>query len=162
GRRAERLKLVNRERRYASMPKLAKSRAAVSNCLRRVTSLPIRSLCCRPLHGHRPRVARDGRIRKRSGDAQAGSDRGSARAAGGGGPTASAATLIRDSATKTTDAKTSRMEVLIDRPGAAGAPGTPIKIAGEADFQAHRAHMLLDLSQLGLPGPPIDAVLDNA
>jgi hypothetical protein len=82
-------------------------------------------------------------------------------AACGGGGTASAVTLIRDSAAKTTDAHTSRIEVVIERPGATGSQATPIKITGEADFQTHRGHMLIDLSQLGLPGPPIDAVFDN-
>ncbi|MBV8982774.1 MAG: hypothetical protein JO086_17895, partial [Acidimicrobiia bacterium] len=47
-------------------------------------------------------------------------------------------------------------ETLIDRPGS-----QPIKIAGEVDFHLHRGHMLIDLSQLGLPGPPLDAVYDN-
>jgi hypothetical protein len=82
-------------------------------------------------------------------------------AACGGGGTASAVTLIRDSAAKTIDAHTSRMEVVIERPGATGSQATPIKVTGEADFQTHRGHMLIDLSQLGLPGPPIDAVFDN-
>jgi hypothetical protein len=54
------------------------------------------------------------------------------------------------------------MEVAIDRSGAQAEPAAPIKIDGEADFSAHRGHMLIDLSQFGLPGPPIDAVFDNA
>src|SRR5205085_408096 len=79
----------------------------------------------------------------------------------GGGGTATAVTLIRDSPTKTAGARTSRMEVVIERSGTAGRQGAPIKVTGEADFQSHRGHMLIDLSQLGLPGPPIDAVFDN-
>jgi hypothetical protein len=55
------------------------------------------------------------------------------------------------------------MEVAVDQSGATGQQAAaPIKIDGEADFSAHRGHMLIDLSQLGLPGPPIDAVFDNA
>ena len=84
-------------------------------------------------------------------------------AACGGGGTATAVTAVRDAPKKTSDARTSRVEVLIERPGAAGAQAAaPIRTAGEFDFIAHRGHMLIDLSQLGLPGPPIDAVYDNA
>jgi hypothetical protein len=83
-------------------------------------------------------------------------------AACGGGGTATAVTVVRDAPKKTSDAHTSRVEVLIERPGAAGAqPTGPIRTTGEFDFVAHRGHMLIDLSQLGLPGPPIDAVYDN-
>jgi hypothetical protein len=82
-------------------------------------------------------------------------------ACGGGGTPASVA-LVREAPKKTTEAGTSRMEVLIERPQAQGAPAAPINITGEADYQAHRGHMLIDLSQFGLPGPPIDAVFDNA
>src|SRR5436309_1199636 len=81
-------------------------------------------------------------------------------ACGGGGNPATV-TALRDAPKTTTDARTARMEVAIERPGAQGAPA-PITVAGEADFQAHRGHMLIDLSQLGLPGPPVDAVFDNA
>jgi len=86
----------------------------------------------------------------------------------GGGTSSPAATLLRDAPKKTTAAGTSRMEIVIDRPptqatpGAQGAALPPVKITGEADYQAHRGHMLIDLSQFGLPGPPIDAVFDNA
>src|SRR5205807_4655984 len=84
-------------------------------------------------------------------------------AACGGGGTPATVTLVRDAPKKTTDARTSRMEVVIDRPSAQpDAQTPPIKISGEADYQAHRGHMLIDLSQFGLPGPPIDAVFDNA
>jgi len=79
----------------------------------------------------------------------------------GGGGTTSAVTLIRESPTKTASARTARLEVVVERPSAPGRQGTPIKVTGEADFQTHRGHMLIDLSQLGLPGPPIDAVFDN-
>ncbi|HEV3353911.1 MAG TPA: hypothetical protein VG076_13370 [Acidimicrobiales bacterium] len=82
-------------------------------------------------------------------------------AACGGGGSSAALTLVRDAPKKTTDAGTSRLEVLIERPQAQGGPAAPIKITGEADYQAHRGHMLIDLSQFGLPGPPIDAVFDN-
>jgi len=82
-------------------------------------------------------------------------------ACGGGGNPATV-TALRDAPKRTTDAKTARMEVVIERPGAEGAPPAPITLAGEADCQAHRGHMLIDLSQLGLPGPPVDAVFDNA
>jgi hypothetical protein len=54
------------------------------------------------------------------------------------------------------------MEVSVEQSGAQAPPTPPIKIAGEADFAAHRGHMTIDLSQLGLPGPPLDAVFDNA
>jgi hypothetical protein len=84
-----------------------------------------------------------------------------AAACGGGGTPASVA-LLRDAPKKTTDARSSRMEVVIERPGEQGGQAAPIKITGEADYQAHRGHMLIDLSQFGLPGPPIDAVFDNA
>jgi hypothetical protein len=80
----------------------------------------------------------------------------------GGGGTPASVTLLRDAPKKTSDAHSSRMEVVVERPGAPGAQAAPIKIAGEADYQAHRGHMLIDLSQFGLPGPPIDAVFDNA
>jgi len=84
-------------------------------------------------------------------------------AACGGGGTPASVTLVRDAPKKTTDARTSRMEVVIERPGAQpDSQSPPIKITGEADYQAHRGHMLIDLSQFGLPGPPIDAVFDNA
>jgi hypothetical protein len=83
-------------------------------------------------------------------------------AACGGGASASA-TLLRDAPKRTTDARTARMEVAVDQSGAKGQQAAaPIKIDGEADFSARRGHMLIDLSQLGLPGPPIDAVFDNA
>ena len=81
-------------------------------------------------------------------------------ACGGGGNPATV-TALRDAPKTTTDAKTGRMEVVIERHGE-GPPQAPITVAGEADFQAHRGHMLIDLSQLGLPGPPVDAVFDNA
>jgi hypothetical protein len=84
-----------------------------------------------------------------------------AAACGGGGTPATVA-LVRDAPKKTTDARSSRMEVVIERPGEQGGQAAPIKISGEADYQAHRGHMLIDLSQFGLPGPPIDAVFDNA
>ena len=82
-------------------------------------------------------------------------------ACGGGGASVGAA-VVREAPKTTTDAHTSRMEVTIERPPARGTPSPPLKIAGEADYQGHRGHMLIDLSQLGLPGPPIDAVFDNA
>ncbi|MBV9285755.1 MAG: hypothetical protein JO176_14130 [Acidimicrobiia bacterium] len=78
-------------------------------------------------------------------------------AACGGGATPAAVTLLRNAPNSTAGAGTSRLETLIERPGS-----QPIKITGEADFKAHRGHMLIDLSQLGLPGPPLDAVYDNA
>ncbi|MBV8388123.1 MAG: hypothetical protein JO155_15140 [Acidimicrobiia bacterium] len=78
-------------------------------------------------------------------------------AACGGGGTPAAVTLLRNAPNSTAGAGTSRLETLIERPGS-----QPIKITGEADFKAHRGHMLIDLSQLGLPGPPLDAVYDNA
>ena len=81
-------------------------------------------------------------------------------ACGGGGKPATV-TALRNAPKSTTDAKTGRMEVLIERRGDGTSPA-PITISGEADFQAHRGHMLIDLSQLGLPGPPVDAVFDNA
>ena len=84
-------------------------------------------------------------------------------AACGGGGTPATVTLVRDAPKKTSDAKTSRMNVVIERPGVqSGGQTPPINITGEADYQAHRGHMLIDLSQFGLPGPPIDAVFDNA
>lgn len=76
----------------------------------------------------------------------------------GGGGTPATVTLVRDAPKRTTDARTAQMEVAIERSD--GQP--PIKIAGEADCQAHRGNMVIDLSQLGLPGPPLDAVFDNA
>ena len=82
-------------------------------------------------------------------------------ACGGGGGNPATVTALRDAPKTTTDAKTGRMEVVIERHGE-GPPQAPITVAGEADFQAHRGHMLIDLSQLGLPGPPVDAVFDNA
>jgi len=88
-------------------------------------------------------------------------------ACGGGGAPATV-TLVRDAPKRTTDAGTSRLEIVIERPPTPSTPGTqaatlpPIKISGEADYHAHRGHMLIDLSQFGLPGPPIDAVFDNA
>ena len=81
-------------------------------------------------------------------------------ACGGGGEPATV-TALRNAPKATIDAKTGRVEVVIERRGD-GAPPAPITIAGEADFQAHRGHTLIDLSQLGLPGPPVDAVFDNA
>ena len=90
-------------------------------------------------------------------------------ACGGGGAPATV-TLVRDAPKRTTDAGTSRLEIVIERPPTPSTPGTqgakgatlpPIKISGEADYHAHRGHMLIDLSQFGLPGPPIDAVFDN-
>ncbi|MBV8160798.1 MAG: hypothetical protein JO265_07735 [Acidimicrobiia bacterium] len=90
----------------------------------------------------------------------------------GGAATPAAVLLLRDSAKRTTDAGTSRMEIVVERPpGVPGAPAAPpgavpaaapITITGEADYRAHRGDMLIDLSQFGLPGPPIDAVFDNA
>jgi hypothetical protein len=81
----------------------------------------------------------------------------------GGGGTPASVVLLRDAPKKTSDARTSRLEVVIESAGAQnGGQAPPIKIAGEADYQAHRGHMLIDLSQFGLPGPPIDAVFDNA
>jgi len=88
-------------------------------------------------------------------------------ACGGGGASAEA-TLVRDAPEKTTAAGTSRLEIAIDPAPTQGASGAqsaavpPIKITGEADYRAHRGHMLIDLSQYGLPGPPVDAVFDNA
>jgi len=88
-------------------------------------------------------------------------------AACGGGGTPAVVTLVRDAPKKTIDAGTSRLAITIDRPPTQGAAGTPtasppITITGEADYQAHRGHMLIDLSEFGLQGPPIDAVFDNA
>jgi hypothetical protein len=83
-------------------------------------------------------------------------------AACGGGGTPTRVTLVRDAPKRTTAAGTSRMEVLIERAGAQGGQAAPIEITGEADYHAHRGHMLIDLSHFGLPGPPIDAVFDNA
>src|SRR5436190_76341 len=84
-------------------------------------------------------------------------------AACGGGGTPAPVALLRDAPKKTSDARTSRMEVVIERADSQqGGQTPPIKIAGEADYQGHRGHMLIDLSQFGLPGPPIDAVFDNA
>ena len=78
-------------------------------------------------------------------------------AACGGGGTPASVTLLRNAPNSTGAAGTSRAETLIERPGS-----QPIKITGEVDFRAHRGHMLIDLSQLGLPGPPLDAIYDNA
>ncbi len=79
-------------------------------------------------------------------------------ACGGGGTSASAA-LVRDAPKKTTDAGTSRWEVVIERPSDQAGM---VKEAGEADYRSHSGHMLIDLSQFGLPGPPLDAYFDNA
>jgi len=79
-------------------------------------------------------------------------------AACGGGGTSTSASVLRNAPKTTTDARTALIEVAIERSD--GQP--PIKIAGEADCQAHRGTMVIDLSQLGLPGPPLDAVFDNA
>jgi len=83
-------------------------------------------------------------------------------AACGGGGTPAAVTHLRDAPKRTTDAGTSRLEILIDQMPAPGVTQPPITITGEADYRAHRGHMLIDLSKLGLPGAPVDTVFDNA
>jgi hypothetical protein len=68
---------------------------------------------------------------------------------------------VRESPNKTTDAHTARVEVTTARPASGGTPAATVRLQGEVDFTARRGHMLIDVSQLGLPGPPIDAVFDN-
>jgi len=82
-------------------------------------------------------------------------------AACGGGGSSATVTLVRDAPKKTTDAGTSRMQAVIEVPTSGGGQRPPLTVTGEADYRTHRGHMVIDLSQFGLPGPPIDAVFDN-
>ncbi len=82
-------------------------------------------------------------------------------AACGGASTSPAAAAVREAPKKTTDARTSRMDVAIDRPPAAGQASSVLHMSGEVDFAGRRSHMVIDLSQLGLPGGPVDTVYDN-
>ena len=81
-------------------------------------------------------------------------------ACGGGGSTA--VTVVRDAPQKTTSARTSRVDLLIERPKTEATPTAfNMHITGEVDYQARRGHMSFDLSALGLSGAPVDAVFDG-
>jgi len=70
---------------------------------------------------------------------------------------------VQEAATKTTDAGSSRLELAVERPAEEGGqPTPPFKIAGEVDYKAKRGNMTFDLSQFGLPCPPIPAVFERS
>src|SRR5581483_2826327 len=65
---------------------------------------------------------------------------------GNSGSNSATVTLVRGAPEKTTEAGTSRMAVVIERPS--DKSGT-VTFTGEADYRSHRGHMLIDLSQFG-------------
>src|SRR5581483_12138172 len=84
-----------------------------------------------------------------------------AAACGGGGGGSKSATLVRDSPKKTTSTGSARIDVLTERAASGDTPATTVRLQGEVDFGTRRGQMSIDLSQLGLPGGPVDAVFDN-
>jgi hypothetical protein len=84
-------------------------------------------------------------------------------AAACGGGSASAGALIRHTPDKTAQARTSRLDMVIDRPqGQATPAGVSLRMAGEVDYEARRGRLSFDLSSLGLPGGGVvEAVFDG-
>jgi hypothetical protein len=86
-----------------------------------------------------------------------------AAACGGGGRSSPATDAVRRAPERTAAAGTSRIEVQVERKAAAAPATSPfLRMAGEVDYRSRSGHLTVDLSQIGLSGPPIDAVFEGS